>query len=44
MNPDGALAPVLFSVLDDLWLYCADPYVGTIVTAFLFRKKFRSKN
>ena len=45
MNPNGVLAPALFSgVLDDLWLYWAAPYVGTIVTAFLFRKKFRSKN
>ena len=44
MNPARALAPALFSgVLDNLWLYWTAPYVGTILVAFLFRKKFRSK-
>ena len=41
MNPARALAPALFSgVLDNLWLYWTAPYVGTIITAFLFRNKF----
>jgi aquaporin Z len=44
MNPARALAPALFSrVLDYLWLYWTAPFVGTMITAFLFRKKFRSK-
>ena len=44
MNPARALAPALFSgVLDNLWLYWTAPYIGTILVAFLFRKKFRSK-
>jgi aquaporin Z len=45
MNPARALAPALFSgMLDNLWLYWTAPYVGTVMTAFLFRKKFRSSN
>lgn len=41
MNPARALAPALLSgVLDNLWLYWTAPYVGTIITAFLFRNKF----
>jgi len=44
MNPARALAPALFSgVFDNLWLYWTAPYVGTIIIAFLFRKKFHSK-
>ena len=44
MNPARALAPALFSgVLDNLWLYWTAPYIGTILVAFLFRKKFHSK-
>ena len=44
MNPARALAPALFSgVLDNLWLYWTAPYVGTIIIAFLFRKKSHSK-
>ncbi len=44
MNPARALAPALFSgVLDNLWLYWSAPYVGTIITAFLFRNKFQQK-
>ena len=42
MNPARALAPALFSgVFEDLWLYWTAPYVGTIITAFLVRNKFR---
>jgi len=41
MNPARALAPALFSgVFENLWLYWSAPYVGTIIAAFLFRKKF----
>jgi aquaporin Z len=44
MNPARALAPALFSgVLDNLWLYWTAPYVGTIITAFLFRNKFHPR-
>lgn len=44
MNPARALAPALLSgVLDNLWLYWTAPYVGTIITAFLFRNKFQQK-
>jgi len=41
MNPTRALAPALLSgTLSDLWLYWTAPFVGTIIVAFLFRKKF----
>jgi len=44
MNPARALAPALLSgVLDNLWLYWSAPYVGTIIVAFLFRKKFHAQ-
>lgn len=44
MNPARALAPALFSgVFEDLWLYWTAPYVGTIITAFLVRNKFRQQ-
>lgn len=44
MNPARALAPALFSgVFENLWLYWIAPYVGTIITAFLFRNKFRNQ-
>ena len=44
MNPARALAPALFSgALDNLWLYWTAPYVGTIITAFLFRNKFHKR-
>jgi aquaporin Z len=44
MNPARALAPALFSgVFENLWLYWTAPYVGTIITAFLFRNKFRQQ-
>ncbi len=44
MNPARALAPALFSgVFDDLWLYWTAPYVGTTITAFLFRNKFHKQ-
>jgi aquaporin Z len=44
MNPARALAPALLSgVVGDLWLYWTAPYVGTIITAFLFRNKFQAQ-
>lgn len=44
MNPARALAPALFSgVFDDLWLYWTAPFVGTTITAFLFRNKFHKQ-
>lgn len=43
MNPARALAPALFSgVFENLWLYWTASYVGTVITAFLFRNKFRN--
>ena len=44
MNPARALAPALFSgVFDDLWLYWTAPFVGTIISAFLFRGRFQAQ-
>ena len=41
MNPARALAPALLSgILENLWLYWSAPFVGTMIVAFLFRKKF----
>ncbi len=41
MNPARALAPALLSgAIENLWLYWSAPYVGTIIVAFLFKKKF----
>ena len=48
MNPARALAPALLSgTFENLWLYWSAPYVGTMIAAILFRKKFsaqRAKN
>jgi aquaporin Z len=48
MNPARALAPALLSgTFENLWLYWSAPFVGTLIAAFLFRKKFlaqRAKN
>jgi aquaporin Z len=42
MNPARALAPALLSgTFENLWLYWTAPYVGTMIAAFLFRKKFQ---
>lgn len=44
MNPARSLAPALLSgVPNNLWLYWTAPYVGTVITAFLFRNKFQQK-
>lgn len=44
MNPARALAPALLSgSLGDLWLYWSAPFVGTVITAFLFRSKFKAQ-
>lgn len=44
MNPARALAPAMLSgYLDDLWLYWLAPFVGTIIVAFLFRRKFQQQ-
>lgn len=44
MNPARALAPALLSgTFDNLWLYWTAPFVGTSVTAFLFRRKFQTQ-
>ncbi|AJM93005.1 MULTISPECIES: aquaporin [Nitrosopumilus] len=44
MNPARALAPALLSgAVGDLWLYWTAPFVGTIIVAFLFKKKFEKQ-
>jgi aquaporin Z len=44
MNPARALAPALLSgTFENLWLYWTAPFVGTLITAFLFRKPFQSQ-
>ncbi len=41
MNPIRSLAPAIFSgVTGDLWLYWSAPFVGSIIVAFIYRKKF----
>ena len=44
MNPARSLAPALLSgTFDHLWLYWTAPFVGTMLVAFLFRKKFQAQ-
>ena len=44
MNPARALAPALLSgTFENLWLYWTAPYAGTMIVAFLFRKKFQAQ-
>ena len=44
MNPARALAPALLSgTFEHLWIYCTAPFVGTMLVAFLFRKKFQAQ-
>ena len=41
MNPARSLAPALLTgVLSNLWLYWSATFVGTSITALLFREKF----
>jgi len=41
MNPIRSLAPAIFSgMVSDLWLYWSAPFVGSIIVAFIYRKKF----
>ena len=41
MNPARSLAPALMTgILSNLWLYWSATFVGTSITAFIFRKKF----
>ena len=40
-NPARSLAPALLTgILSNLWLYWSATFVGTSITAFIFRKKF----
>jgi aquaporin Z len=40
MNPARSLAPALVSgMLRDLWLYWSATFIGTIIIAFVLRKK-----
>lgn len=44
MNPARALAPALLSgATSDLWLYLTAPFVGTVVVAVLFRRRFAAQ-
>jgi aquaporin Z len=44
MNPARALAPALLSgTLEHLWIYWSAPFFGTMLAAFLFRKKFQAQ-
>ena len=44
MNPARALAPALLSgTMENLWLYWTAPYIGTVIIAFVFRKKFETQ-
>jgi len=44
MNPARSLAPALLSgTFENLWIYWSAPYIGTIIVAFLFRKKFQAQ-
>jgi len=44
MNPARALAPALLSgTFENLWIYWTAPYIGTVITAFLFCKKFQAQ-
>jgi aquaporin Z len=41
MNPIRSLAPAIFSgMMSDLWLYWSATFVGSIIVAFIYRKKF----
>ncbi len=41
MNPVRSLAPALLSGnLNDLWLYCTAPFIGSTITASIYRIKF----
>ena len=44
MNPIRSLSPAIISgVTTDLWLYWTTPFIGTILMAFVYRKKFLTK-
>lgn len=41
MNPARALAPAIVSgYLNDLWLYWTAPFIGSVIVAGIYRKKF----
>lgn len=41
MNPIRSLAPALTTgILDDLWLYWAAPFIGSIIPSVIYLKKF----
>nr|AIE96111.1 Glycerol uptake facilitator family permease (aqpZ) [uncultured marine thaumarchaeote AD1000_72_F04] len=44
MNPMRSLSPAIVSgVTTDLWLYWTTPFIGTILMALIYRKKFLTK-
>jgi aquaporin Z len=44
MNPARSLAPALISgSVNDLWLYCTAPFIGTSLIALLLKQKFKSR-
>ena len=41
MNPIRSLAPALLSnTIEDLWIYLSAPFIGVLIVAFIYRKKF----
>jgi len=41
MNPIRSLAPALVTgIPDDLWIYWTTPFIGSIIVALIYRKKF----
>ena len=41
MNPIRSFAPALVTqIIDELWLYWTAPFIGSIIVAILFKKKF----
>ena len=44
MNPIRSLSPAIISgVTTDLWLYWTTPFIGTVIMAIFYRKKFLIK-
>jgi len=42
MNPIRSLSPAIVSgITTDLWLYWTTPFIGSIIMAVFYRKKFQ---
>ena len=41
MNPIRSLAPAIITgILNDLWIYWTAPFIGSVIVAIIYRKKF----